>query len=52
MRMSGGDAHVTVGLHRPDGQVSAAAIIHLVKYGSGQERAVGGGRHRRHHPHP
>jgi hypothetical protein len=27
---------VTVGFHRPDGHVSAAAVIHLVKYGSGQ----------------
>jgi hypothetical protein len=35
LRMSGGDAHVTVGLIRPDGHVSAAAVIHLVKYGSG-----------------
>ena len=34
--MSGGDAHVTVGFHRPDGHVSAAAVIHLVKYGSGR----------------
>src|SRR5215471_20949091 len=36
LRMTGGDAHVTVGFHRPDGHVSAAAVIHLVKYGSGQ----------------
>ena len=36
LRLSGGDAHVTVGFHRPDGHVSAAAVIHLVKYGSGQ----------------
>ena len=35
LKMSGGDAHVTVGFHRPDGHVSAAAVIHLVKYGSG-----------------
>ena len=34
--MSGGDAHVTVGFHRPDGHVSAAAVVHLVKFGSGQ----------------
>jgi hypothetical protein len=36
LRLGGGDAHVTVGFHRPDGHVSAAAVIHLVKYGSGQ----------------
>ena len=36
LRMSAGDAHVTVGFHRPDGHVSAAAVIHLVKYGSGK----------------
>ena len=36
VRMNGGDAHVTVGFHRPDGHVSAAAVIHLVKYGSGK----------------
>jgi hypothetical protein len=36
LRISGGDAHVTVGFHRPDGHVSAAAIIHVVKYGSGK----------------
>jgi hypothetical protein len=36
LRISGGDAHVTVGFHRPDGHVSAAAVIHLVKYGSGR----------------
>ena len=36
LRMTGGDAHVTVGFHRPDGHVSAAAVIHLVKYGSGK----------------
>jgi len=35
LRISGGDAHVTVGFHRPDGHVSAAAVIHMVKYGSG-----------------
>ena len=31
-----GDARVTVGFHRPDGHVSAAAVLHLVKYGSGK----------------
>jgi hypothetical protein len=36
LRISAGDAHVTVGFHRPDGHVSAAAVIHLVKYGSGR----------------
>jgi len=36
LRLSGGDAHVTVGFHRPDGHVSAAAVIHLVRYGSGK----------------
>jgi hypothetical protein len=36
LRMTAGDAHVTVGFHRPDGHVSAAAVIHLVKYGSGR----------------
>jgi hypothetical protein len=36
LTMSGGDAHVTVGFHRPDGHVSAAAVLHLVKYGSGK----------------
>ena len=36
LRISGGDAHVTVGFHRPDGHVSAAAVVHLVKYGSGR----------------
>jgi acyl dehydratase len=33
--ISGRDAHVTVGLTLPNGQVNHAAIIHLVKYGSG-----------------
>ncbi|HUL28489.1 MAG TPA: hypothetical protein VLW44_22230 [Streptosporangiaceae bacterium] len=36
LRISGGDAHVTVGFHRPDGHVSAAAVVHLVQYGSGK----------------
>ncbi len=36
LRMSGRDAHVTVGLTRPDGHVSAAAVLHLVKFGSGK----------------
>jgi hypothetical protein len=36
LTLSGGDAHVTVGFHRPDGHVSAAAVLHLVKYGSGR----------------
>jgi hypothetical protein len=34
--LSDADAHVTVGFYRPDGHVSAAAVIHLVKYGSGK----------------
>ncbi len=34
--ISGGDARVTVGLTLPDGQVNHAAIIHLVKFGSGR----------------
>jgi hypothetical protein len=33
--ISGGDARVTVGLTLPNGQVNHAAVIHLVKYGSG-----------------
>jgi len=36
LSLSGGDAHVTVAFHRPDGHVSAAAVLHLVKYGSGK----------------
>jgi hypothetical protein len=36
LTLSGGDARVTVGFHRPDGHVSAAAVIHLVKFGSGK----------------
>jgi hypothetical protein len=36
LRTGGGDAHVTVGFIRPDGHVSAAAVIHLVKFGSGR----------------
>ncbi len=34
--ISHGDAHVTVGLTLPNGHISHAAIIHLVKYGSGK----------------
>jgi acyl dehydratase len=34
--ISGGDAHVTVGLTLPNGHISSAAIIHLVKYGTGK----------------
>jgi hypothetical protein len=34
--ISGGDARVTVGLRRPDGTISQAAAIHLVKYGTGR----------------
>jgi hypothetical protein len=36
LSLSGGDAHVTVAFHRPDGHISAAAVLHLVKYGSGK----------------
>jgi len=36
LTMNGGDARVTVGFHRPDGHVSAAAVLHLVKFGSGK----------------
>jgi hypothetical protein len=34
--VSGADARVTVGLTLPNGQVNHAAIIHLVKFGSGK----------------
>ena len=34
--ISNGDAHVTVGLTLPNGHISSAAIIHLVKYGTGK----------------
>jgi hypothetical protein len=34
--ISGGDARVTVGLTLPNGQLNRAAIIHLVKFGSGR----------------
>jgi hypothetical protein len=33
---SGRDARVTVGFALPDGRLSKAAIIHLVKYGAGR----------------
>lgn len=33
--VSGGDAHVAVGIKLPDGTISTAAIIHLVLFGSG-----------------
>lgn len=35
--ISGGDAHVTVGLTLPNGHISSAAIIHLVKFGTGKD---------------
>ncbi len=35
-RISGGDARVTVGLTLPNGHISSAAIIHLVKFGTGR----------------
>jgi hypothetical protein len=34
--IGGRDAHVTVGLTLPNGQVNRAAIIHLVKFGPGK----------------
>ena len=34
--VSGGDAHVAVGIKRPDGTISTAAVIHLVPFGSGR----------------
>jgi hypothetical protein len=34
--ISGGGAHVTVGLALPSGQLNHAAIIHLVRFGSGR----------------
>ena len=34
--VSGGDAHVAVGIKLPDGTISTAAIVHLVLFGSGQ----------------
>ena len=34
--VSSGDAHVAVGIKRPDGTISTAAIIHLVLFGSGK----------------
>ena len=35
--VSGGDAHVAVGIKLPDGTISTAAIIHLVLFGSGKD---------------
>jgi hypothetical protein len=34
--ISGGDAHVTVGLTLPNGHISSAAVVHLVKFGTGR----------------
>jgi hypothetical protein len=34
--VSGGDAHVAVGIKRPDGTIGTAAVIHLVLFGSGR----------------
>jgi hypothetical protein len=34
--VSGGDARVAVGIKRPDGTISTAAVIHLVLFGSGR----------------
>jgi len=36
--VSGGDARVAVGIKRPDGTISTAAVIHLVLFGSGTYR--------------
>jgi hypothetical protein len=32
-----GDAHVAVGIKLPDGTISTAAVIHLLRFGSGQD---------------
>lgn len=34
--VSGGDAHVAVGIKLPDGRISTTAVIHLVLFGSGR----------------
>ncbi len=34
--VSGGDAHVAVGIKPPEGTISTAAIIHLVRFGAGK----------------
>ena len=34
--VSGGDAHVAIGIKLPDGHISTAAVIHLVLFGSGR----------------
>jgi hypothetical protein len=34
--VSGGDAHVAVGIKLPNGTISTAAVIHLVPFGSGR----------------
>ena len=35
--VSNGDAHVAVGIKLPNGTISTAAIIHLLRFGSGQD---------------
>ena len=35
--VSSGDAHVAVGIKLPNGTVSTAAVIHLLRFGSGQD---------------
>jgi hypothetical protein len=35
--VSNGDAHVAVGIKLPNGTVSTAAIVHLLRFGSGQD---------------
>ena len=39
--VSGGDAHVAVGIKLPDGTISTAAIIHLALFGSGKDAPWG-----------
>jgi hypothetical protein len=34
--VSGGDAHVAVGIKLPDGTIGTAAIIRLLRFGSGR----------------
>ena len=35
--VSGGAAHVTVGIKLPNGTISAAAVVHLLRFGSGKD---------------
>ena len=43
--VSGGAAHVTVGIKLPNGTISAVAVVHLLRFGSWQGRALGSRRH-------